>query len=242
MVTRPNFATAANPHTDTHSFTAYPQMCFSSTLEGNDRFKPADGFFKQIQTFRKENSSSVHVEEEKYPNSFNRVCARVGVVDSPLAQRGLCLVDRVPVRGPLLPRVRHLDPVRVSGLHQSPGPGCSGQQPPHRGAVTFTLSFRRVRIPARFITMLLPANYLQVNVGHPSEVDEIFDAISYSKGASVIRMLHNYIGDEVGGHEHTRTCTPPHTMSLMCSTLPAGLQERNERLPAEVPAQKCLNR
>uniref|UniRef100_A0A672G4F4 Puromycin-sensitive aminopeptidase n=1 Tax=Salarias fasciatus TaxID=181472 RepID=A0A672G4F4_SALFA len=37
---------------------------------------------------------------------------------------------------------------------------------------------------------------IEVNVGHPSEVDEIFDAISYSKGASVIRMLHNYIGDE----------------------------------------------
>lgn len=28
-------------------------------------------------------------------------------------------------------------------------------------------------------------------------MDEIFDAISYSKGASVIRMLHDYIGDEV---------------------------------------------
>jgi len=28
-------------------------------------------------------------------------------------------------------------------------------------------------------------------------VDEIFDIISYSKGASVIRMLHDYIGDEV---------------------------------------------
>ncbi|XP_034043789.1 puromycin-sensitive aminopeptidase isoform X2 [Thalassophryne amazonica] len=37
---------------------------------------------------------------------------------------------------------------------------------------------------------------IEVKVGHPSEVDEIFDAISYSKGASVIRMLHNYIGDE----------------------------------------------
>ncbi|XP_005990128.1 puromycin-sensitive aminopeptidase [Latimeria chalumnae] len=37
---------------------------------------------------------------------------------------------------------------------------------------------------------------IEVSVGHPSEVDEIFDAISYSKGASVIRMLHNYIGDE----------------------------------------------
>lgn len=33
-------------------------------------------------------------------------------------------------------------------------------------------------------------------MGHPSEVDEIFDEISYSKGASVIRMLHNYMGDE----------------------------------------------
>ena len=39
---------------------------------------------------------------------------------------------------------------------------------------------------------------LQVPVGHPAEVDEIFDVISYSKGASVIRMLHDYIGDEVG--------------------------------------------
>lgn len=34
-------------------------------------------------------------------------------------------------------------------------------------------------------------------MGHPAEVDEIFDAISYSKGASVIRMLHDYIGDKV---------------------------------------------
>jgi puromycin-sensitive aminopeptidase len=38
---------------------------------------------------------------------------------------------------------------------------------------------------------------IEVPVGPPSEVDEIFDAISYSKGASTIRMLHNYIGDDV---------------------------------------------
>ena len=37
---------------------------------------------------------------------------------------------------------------------------------------------------------------IEVAVGHPSEVDEIFDEISYNKGASVIRMLHHYIGDE----------------------------------------------
>lgn len=37
---------------------------------------------------------------------------------------------------------------------------------------------------------------IEVPVGHPSEIDEIFDDISYNKGASVIRMLHQYIGDD----------------------------------------------
>lgn len=37
---------------------------------------------------------------------------------------------------------------------------------------------------------------IEVAVNNPSEVDEIFDTISYSKGASVIRMLHSFIGDE----------------------------------------------
>ena len=34
-------------------------------------------------------------------------------------------------------------------------------------------------------------------MGHPGEIDEIFDAISYSKGAAVIRMLHDYVGEKV---------------------------------------------
>lgn len=37
---------------------------------------------------------------------------------------------------------------------------------------------------------------IEVAVNHPSEVDEIFDDISYSKGASIIRMLYHYLGDE----------------------------------------------
>lgn len=37
---------------------------------------------------------------------------------------------------------------------------------------------------------------IEVPVGHPSEIDEIFDEISYNKGASVIRMLHHYIGEQ----------------------------------------------
>lgn len=37
---------------------------------------------------------------------------------------------------------------------------------------------------------------IEAEVGHPSEVDEIFDEISYNKGACVIRMLHHFIGEE----------------------------------------------
>ncbi|RWS19936.1 puromycin-sensitive aminopeptidase-like isoform X2 [Leptotrombidium deliense] len=37
---------------------------------------------------------------------------------------------------------------------------------------------------------------IEVSVGPPHEVTEIFDAISYNKGAAVIRMLYEYIGDE----------------------------------------------
>jgi puromycin-sensitive aminopeptidase len=57
---------------------------------------------------------------------------------------------------------------------------------------------------------------IEVEVGHPSEVDEIFDAISYSKGSSVIRMLHEYLGDEdfrkgmnlyLTRHQYTNTFT-----------------------------------
>jgi len=36
---------------------------------------------------------------------------------------------------------------------------------------------------------------IEVPVNHPSEVDEIFDHISYCKGCSTIRMLHDWIGD-----------------------------------------------
>ena len=38
---------------------------------------------------------------------------------------------------------------------------------------------------------------IEVPIGHPDEIYEIFDDISYHKGAAIIRMLHNYIGDDV---------------------------------------------
>ena len=46
---------------------------------------------------------------------------------------------------------------------------------------------------------------IEIPVGHPGEVDSIFDAVSYDKGASIIRMCHDWIGDESfkrGLHEY----------------------------------------
>ncbi|KAJ8442827.1 LOW QUALITY PROTEIN: hypothetical protein Cgig2_016293 [Carnegiea gigantea] len=43
---------------------------------------------------------------------------------------------------------------------------------------------------------LAESHPIEVEVNHAHEIDEIFDAISYSKGASVIRMLQSYIGAE----------------------------------------------
>ncbi|XP_024935803.1 puromycin-sensitive aminopeptidase isoform X2 [Cephus cinctus] len=51
-------------------------------------------------------------------------------------------------------------------------------------------------ISALELDALKNSHPIEVPVGHPSEIDEIFDDISYHKGASVIRMLHSYIGDE----------------------------------------------
>ncbi|MCR4305983.1 MAG: M1 family metallopeptidase, partial [Candidatus Daviesbacteria bacterium] len=37
---------------------------------------------------------------------------------------------------------------------------------------------------------------IEVEVGHPAEISEIFDTVSYAKGASVLRMLWQYLGEK----------------------------------------------
>lgn len=57
---------------------------------------------------------------------------------------------------------------------------------------------------------------IEIPINNPYELFEIFDAISYNKGASVIRMLHSYIGDcdfrkgmnlYLTKHMYQNTCT-----------------------------------
>lgn len=50
--------------------------------------------------------------------------------------------------------------------------------------------------PAMKMDALKTSHPVEVPVKHPLHVDEIFDDISYNKGASLIRMLHGYIGDD----------------------------------------------
>jgi puromycin-sensitive aminopeptidase len=50
---------------------------------------------------------------------------------------------------------------------------------------------------AEILDSLQHTHPIQVEVDDPKGIDEIFDAISYSKGASVINMLHHYVGPEV---------------------------------------------
>ncbi|MDR3642986.1 MAG: M1 family metallopeptidase [Candidatus Doudnabacteria bacterium] len=50
--------------------------------------------------------------------------------------------------------------------------------------------------PAMELDGLKNTHPIEVEVGHPDEIGEIFDEISYSKGSSVIRMLAGYLGEK----------------------------------------------
>ncbi|XP_074597724.1 puromycin-sensitive aminopeptidase-like isoform X2 [Brevipalpus obovatus] len=51
-------------------------------------------------------------------------------------------------------------------------------------------------LPAFGLDSFHNSHPIEVPVGHPDEVESIFDAISYEKGGSIIRMCYNWIGDE----------------------------------------------
>ena len=44
---------------------------------------------------------------------------------------------------------------------------------------------------------LASSHAIQVTIGDPSEIDQVFDALSYNKGASMIRMIESHVGSDV---------------------------------------------
>ncbi len=56
--------------------------------------------------------------------------------------------------------------------------------------------FGGMRAAALRIDGLKSTHPIEMPVNHPDEVDELFDAISYNKGGSVLDMIHQYIGFE----------------------------------------------
>ena len=46
---------------------------------------------------------------------------------------------------------------------------------------------------------VLSTHPIEIPVHRPEEVSQIFDSISYSKGATVIRMLYEHIGMFIDG-------------------------------------------
>ena len=89
-----------------------------------------------------------------------------------------------PDHGRAVPRVQDLGAVCAGHAAGGPQARRTQQLTPHRGEASCQSVSDYIVTP----------HILQVEVGHPSEVHEIFDFITYYKGASVIRMLYNWIG------------------------------------------------
>ena len=53
----------------------------------------------------------------------------------------------------------------------------------------------------------------------PAEAEEMFDVISYRKGACIIRMLYDWIGGEVGELNSTMSCILLY-FQIRCISLP----------------------
>jgi len=63
---------------------------------------------------------------------------------------------------------------------------------------TFSHFTSLVQSAAFSLDAMATTHPIEVYVAHPDEVNEIFDLVSYNKGASVIRMMFDWLTKEVG--------------------------------------------
>src|SRR3989338_4959221 len=70
---------------------------------------------------------------------------------------------------------------------------------------------------ALHLDALLNTHPIEIPVHHPDEIGEIFDEVSYAKGASVIRMLASYLGEKdfrAGLHHYLKKHSYKNTETL----------------------------
>ncbi|KAK7311962.1 hypothetical protein RJT34_10461 [Clitoria ternatea] len=89
---------------------------------------------------------------------------------------------------------------------------------------------------------LAESHPIEVEINHAQEIDEIFDAISYRKGASVIRMLQSYLGADcfqrsLASYIKKHTCSNAKTEDLWAA-LEEGSGEPVNKLMTSWTKQK----
>uniref|UniRef100_A0A915HSW0 Puromycin-sensitive aminopeptidase n=1 Tax=Romanomermis culicivorax TaxID=13658 RepID=A0A915HSW0_ROMCU len=60
----------------------------------------------------------------------------------------------------------------------------------------FTQFLTAEAVRAMSLDALKNSHPVEVPINNPNEIEDIYDAVSYSKSASLIRMLHDYLGDK----------------------------------------------
>jgi puromycin-sensitive aminopeptidase len=79
---------------------------------------------------------------------------------------------------------------------------------------------------------LASSHPVEVEVNHPDEINEIFDSISYAKGASIIRMIADFIGQQAFKTGIQRYLSQ-HLYANVCRALQCGNSERERERERE---------
>lgn len=90
---------------------------------------------------------------------------------------------------------------------------------------------------------LTSSHPVSVEIGHPNQISQIFDAISYEKGSTVIRMMHLFLGEETFRNGVRRYLKLHKYANAEQSDLWAALTEEariNKALPEDVDVKTVM--
>lgn len=85
---------------------------------------------------------------------------------------------------------------------------------------------------------------VSVEIGHPNQISQIFDAISYSKGSVIIRMMHRFLGEESFRNGVTAYLQKHKYANAKQDDLWAALTEvahKSKSLPSELSVKEIMD-